>query len=49
MSVPFRDGYTDGILIDPGEHVVVPFSICLKTSTPFRFLVDVLGRDEDTP
>lgn len=34
--------YPDG-LIRPGEFVDVPFTICLKQTTPFSFFVDVLG------
>ena len=30
-------------LLDPGEFVDMPFVICLKEHTSFRFFVDVLG------
>jgi len=47
ISVPFQSNYADGIFISGGESVVVPFEVCLESFEPFRFLVDVLGRDED--
>jgi len=34
--------YSDGLL-SPGEFVDVPFVVCLKELSGFRFNVDVLG------
>ena len=36
------DEYADGIL-SPGEYVDVPFRVCLKNTSSFRFDVEVLG------
>jgi len=42
LAIPNEDDFSDGIL-NPGESVDVPFSICLKELKPFGFFVDVLG------
>ena len=42
MTVPKVEQYADGLL-SPGESVNVPFVVCLKTSQPFQFFVDVFG------
>ena len=42
LTVPKANGYSDGLL-SPGEAVIVPFSLCLKTKTSFSFYVDVWG------
>jgi len=42
LSIPRTDDFADGVL-SSGESVVVPFSICLKNTVGFNFLVDVLG------
>jgi len=42
MTVPQKNGYSDGILIK-NEFVDVPFIICLKQKKAFSFFVDVLG------
>ena len=42
MTVPKVEQYADGLL-SPGESVNVPFVVCLKTSQPFQFFVDVSG------
>ena len=43
LTVPLKDGYSDGLLTTPYEYVDVPFTICLKERVPFSFYVDVLG------
>jgi hypothetical protein len=40
--VPQAEGYADGVL-DSGERVHVPFTICLQQIAPFRFSVNVLA------
>jgi hypothetical protein len=42
MTVPWNGSYSDGEL-NPGESVVVPFSLCLKSKSAFSFFVDILG------
>lgn len=42
LTVPKTGNFSDGVL-SPGEFVDVPFSICLKNTVGFNFLVDVLG------
>ena len=42
LTVSLRDGYSDGEL-GPEESIIVPFTICLKEFSSFRFFVDVLG------
>ena len=42
MTVPKVGLYADGLL-SAGESVDVPFVLCLKTSQPFQFFVDVFG------
>ena len=42
LTVTIEDGYSDGVL-GPGESIIVPFTICLKEFSSFRFFVDVLG------
>ena len=42
MTVAKTGQYADGLL-SPGESVDVPFVLCLKTSQPFQFFVDVYG------
>ena len=39
--------FTDGLL-GPGEFVEVPFTICLKNTERFTFLVDVFGLEVDS-
>ena len=43
-----KDGYSEGLL-EAGEYVDVPFSICLKNKKRFRLFVDVLGSPVDVP
>jgi hypothetical protein len=42
MVVPKVGQYADGILT-PSQSVEVPFVLCLKSTRPFQFFVDVLG------
>ncbi|UCE88404.1 MAG: hypothetical protein JSW10_08605, partial [Pseudomonadota bacterium] len=42
FTVALNGEYADGLLTT-GEFVNVPFTICLKKMSPFRFFVDVLG------
>lgn len=42
MDIPRIGQYSDGVL-SAGESIDVPFTLCLKTTQPFQFLVDVLG------
>jgi Tol biopolymer transport system component len=43
LTVPTTGAYSDGVL-SPGETVDVSFAICLRDRSPFRFIVDVLGK-----
>jgi N-acetylneuraminic acid mutarotase len=45
LTVPPQDGFGDGVL-SPEEFVKVAFIICLTQQSPFRFVVDVLGKEE---
>jgi hypothetical protein len=45
MTVPRQEGFSDGVL-RPHEFVDVPFIICLLQQEPFRFFVDVLGKEQ---
>ena len=47
MAVPFKDGFLAPSLY-PQESIDVPFVICLRETTLFTFLVDVLGTFEET-
>ena len=47
LTVPERDDFDDASL-SSGESVDVPFVICLTRVAPFRFLVDVLGIEEES-
>lgn len=49
FGVPFETYYEDGILTAVGETASVPIAVCLKTMKPFRFVVDLMGRDESNP
>ncbi len=40
--IPFTKDYLNGQL-SPGQHVIVPFNICLSEVKAFQFEVDVLG------
>jgi len=42
LTVSMENGYSDGEL-GPEESIIVPFTICLKEFSSFRFFVDVLG------
>lgn len=44
FAVPLIGQYADGIL-GPSESVNVPFTICLKNRSPFRFFVNILARE----
>jgi len=46
MTIPLTGAYADGVL-SPGEFVNVPFVICLKEKKSFKFIVDVLGVEND--
>ncbi len=46
LTIPRAGNFSDGVL-NPGEFVDVPFSICLKNTEPFSFFVDVLGLRAD--
>jgi hypothetical protein len=47
LNVGLIDDYADGIL-QKTESVRVPFSICLKSFSRFRFFVDVYGAVNET-
>ena len=47
LTVPQLDGFTDGVL-SAEEFVDVPFALCLRERSPFRFFVDVFGMIGET-
>jgi hypothetical protein len=42
VTVPRLEGFIDGVLT-AAEFVDMPFAICVREQSPFRFFVDVLG------
>jgi len=48
LTVPKTGDFSDGVL-SPGESIDVRFSICLKITAQFSFLVDVFGTEAGNP